>query len=188
MQRHVSRILDEYLVASARAGDKAAFSQLATRWQPKLLAHAYRLIGDKELARDIVQDGWSDIVKGLSRLDDVAVFPAWAYRVVSRRTADTIRRIQRQRKIKTFYADQPKRADPSVSSIESRADTQPLLAALMTLPSQQRATMALFYLEGFSVAEISVALSVPVGTVKTRLMNARRKLRVLLEGDMNDES
>ena len=47
MRRDAARILDEYLVASARAGDRADFSQLAERWQPKLLAHAYRLMGDR---------------------------------------------------------------------------------------------------------------------------------------------
>ena len=58
MTRHQGRILDEYLAASARAGDRAAFGQLAARWQPKLYAHACRLMGDAELARDVVQEGW----------------------------------------------------------------------------------------------------------------------------------
>ena len=92
MRRDKARILDEYLVASAKAGNRAAFQQLAERWQPKLLSHAYRLMGDREAARDIVQDCWRDIVTGLSRLDDVALFPAWAYRIISRRAADGIRR------------------------------------------------------------------------------------------------
>jgi len=108
MRRDAARILDEYLVASARAGDRAAFSQLAERWQPKLLAHAYRIMGDREAARDIVQDGWGDIVKGVHRLNDVATFPAWAYRIISRRAADAIRRLQRQRKISNSYAHEPK--------------------------------------------------------------------------------
>ena len=183
MRRDAARILDEYLVASARAGDRAAFSRLSKRWQPKLLAHAYRLIGDTEAARDIVQDGWADIVKGVARLDDTATFPAWAYRIISRRAADAIRRIQRQRKINSAYAHEPKPSTISVNSIEAGADAQPLQHAIATLPFEQRAAIALFYLEGFSVAEVSVALSVPAGTVKTRLMAARRKLRAVLEGD-----
>lgn len=183
MRRDAARILDEYLVASARAGDRAAFSQLAQRWQPKLLAHAYRLIGDTELARDIVQDGWGDIIKGVSRLKDAALFPAWAYRIISRRTVDTIRRLQRQRKITTAYANEPKPSSLSTAGIEAEADATPLRQAMAALPAKQRATIALFYLEGFSVAEVSVALSVPAGTVKTRLMKARRKLRAALEGE-----
>ena len=59
-------------------------------------------------------------------------------------------------------------------------------AAIATLPRDQAATIALFYLEDMSVGEVSTALDVPVGTVKTRLMHARRKLRSVLEGDDDD--
>jgi RNA polymerase sigma factor (sigma-70 family) len=59
-----------------------------------------------------------------------------------------------------------------------------LQAALAALPEVQRATVGLFYLEDLSVAEVAVALNVPAGTVKTRLMHARRTLRAVLEGDV----
>ena len=55
--------------------------------------------------------------------------------------------------------------------------------AIRTLPPEQQAAIALFYLEDMSVAEVAVALDVPAGTVKTRLMHARRKLRGALEGE-----
>lgn len=183
MRRNAAHILDEYLAASARAGDRAAFSRLAARWQPKLLAHAYRLIGDAELARDIVQDGWRDIVKALPKLDDAALFPAWAYRIISRRAADTIRRAQRQRKLTESYLSEPKPTASTIDTIEAGADSGPLRRAMAALPPEQRAAIALFYLEGFTVAETAAALSVPAGTVKTRLMTARRKMRAALEGD-----
>jgi DNA-directed RNA polymerase specialized sigma24 family protein len=57
-----------------------------------------------------------------------------------------------------------------------------LRAAVRALPPEQRAAIALFYFEGMTVAETAVALDVPAGTVKTRLMHARRKLRNALEG------
>ena len=59
-----------------------------------------------------------------------------------------------------------------------------LRTALAGLPPEQRAAVALFHLEDLSVAETAVALNVPEGTVKTRLMHARRKLRTVLEGAM----
>ncbi len=58
---------------------------------------------------------------------------------------------------------------------------------MATLPASQRAALALFYLENLSVAEIAVALDVPPGTVKTRLMHARRKVRDILEGEANEQ-
>jgi RNA polymerase sigma-70 factor (ECF subfamily) len=67
--------------------------------------------------------------------------------------------------------------------METAADAEPLEKAIAGLPPEQRAAVALFYIEDFSVAEIAVALSVPLGTVKTRLMHARAKLRAALQGE-----
>ncbi len=183
MRRSKARIFDEYLASAARAGDRDAFSRLAERWQPKLLGHAYRLSGDAELARDIVQDAWADIVKGLSGLDDAAVFPAWAFRIVTRRAADAIRKVQRQRKTMDAFAAEPSPSEDVEGEVSSRA----LSEAMTALPPEQRAAIALFYREDLSVAEIAAALSVPAGTVKTRLMHARRKLRDALEGGVSHE-
>lgn len=185
MRPNVSRIYDEYLVASAKAGDSSAFSRLAENWQKRLLAHAYRLTGDPELALDVVQDGWADIVRGLPSLKEPSVFPAWAYRIITRRAADIIGRAQRKRRTEAAYAAEPVKQDISATQMETLADTSPLHLAIEALPTKQRAVIALFYLEEFSITEISVALSVPAGTVKTRLMHARQKLRATLEGENN---
>jgi len=186
MRRHKGRILDEYLAASARAGDRISLGQLAQRWQPKLYAHACRLTGDAELARDVVQDGWGDIVKGLPRLNDAAMFPAWAYRIIARRVADAIRRAQRDRKLVQSYGAEPAVATAESAEMEAYADRAPLCRAMAVLSPEQRAAIALFYTEDFSVAEIAAALNIPAGTVKTRLMHARRKLRQALEGGTDD--
>lgn len=183
MTRHIARLFDEYLAAAARAGDRAAFGCLAEHWQPKLLAHAWRLMGEAEAARDVAQDAWVDIARGLERLEDAALFPAWAYRVVSRRAADAIRKRSRARRLDAAVAAEAPRADDAAGRMETAADTEPLARAIAGLPPEQRAAVALFYLEDFSVAEIAAAPNVPAGTVKTRLMHAREKLRAALKGD-----
>ncbi len=66
---------------------------------------------------------------------------------------------------------------------ETAGDEERLRAAVQALPPDQRAAIALFHFEDMSIAEVAVALDVPAGTVKTRLMHARRKLRAALEGD-----
>lgn len=187
MRRSAARIFDEYLAASARAGDRAAFERLAARWQPRLLAHALRLTGDMEMARDVTQDGWRDIVARLARLNDAALFPAWAYRIVSRRAADAIRRASRKRRLNAAYAAESAQNVETSARMEALADAAPLNRALAALSPDQRAAVALFYREDLSVAEIAAALQVPAGTVKTRLMHARRKLRETLEGGKSDD-
>ncbi len=170
------RVFDEYLAASARAGSRIALGQLATRIQPRLLGHACRLTGDVEAARDVVQESWIEIVRGLPRLDDASAFPAWAFRIVSRRCARWVRRQQRSRRLDAAYAAEP--AETTTRDGGERAsDAARLARAIASLPPDQGAAIALFYLEDLSVAEIAVALDAPSGTVKTRLMHAREKLR-----------
>ena len=56
MTRDTERIFDEYLVIAARAGDRDALARLVARYQPRLLRHAWRVVGDAERARDMVQE------------------------------------------------------------------------------------------------------------------------------------
>ena len=180
MVRSVARILDEYLVAAARAGDRRAFGALAARWHGKLVAHAWRLTGDPEMARDAAQNAWLEIARGLHRLADERAFPAWAYRIVSRRCAKLIGTAVRRREAEGMLAAEPEVEEAAPGS---HIDGMRLRREIAQLPAEQSSAIALFYLEEMSVAEVAVALDVPVGTVKTRLMHARRKLRGALEGE-----
>ena len=85
-----------------------------------------------------------------------------------------------RRKLGEALAEQPEPASPIVGEV---LDRERLRLAIAGLPADQRSAIALFYLDEMSVAEVAVALAIPVGTVKTRLMHSRRKLRSALEGD-----
>ncbi|CAN5226936.1 hypothetical protein BH24PSE1_BH24PSE1_04970 [soil metagenome] len=99
MTRSAARILDEYLVAAARTGDRKALEMLAERWNRKLIAHAWRVTGHRDLALDAAQAGWVEILRSLPRLQDDRTFPAWAYRIVSRRCSRQINAIVRDRRL-----------------------------------------------------------------------------------------
>ena len=185
MQRNTQRILDEYLVSAALTGDGAAWRTLVLRWQPRLLGHAWRLLGEADRAKDVVQEAWLDIVRGLSRLNDPAAFPAWALQIVTRRCQRLYRDNARDRQWADVVEPQSD-VDNSSDDHEIAIDIQQMQRALLALPAPQRAALALFYQESLSVAEIAVALDVPPGTVKTRLMHARRRVRALLEGVGNE--
>jgi RNA polymerase sigma factor (sigma-70 family) len=180
MTRPTARIFNEYLVAAARTGDRKAFGLLAARWNGKLVSHAWRLLGDGDQAQEAVQEAWVEIVRGLGRLSDERSFPAWAYRIVSRRCAGTVRGEIGRRKLGEALTAEPL---PMEEAAASEVDLARMRRAIRTLPPEQRAAVALFHLEEMSVAEVAVALDVPAGTVKTRLMHARRKLHAALEGE-----
>lgn len=175
------RRLDDWLVAAVQAGDRAAFDRLARRWHARLSAHAWRLTGDREAARDAAQAAWVEIARGVGRLRDPRAFPAWAYRIVTRRCARAVGRLQADRDLVRAVAREP------LVTTDEAPDAGPDLGrldrAIRALPPGQRAALALFHFEELSVAETAVALDIPAGTVKTRLMHARRALRAALEGD-----
>jgi len=181
-----NRLLDAYLVAAARAGDGRAFDALVRRWQSRLTAHAWRLLGNHDQARDAVQEAWSEIARGLGRLQDEKVFPAWAFRIVSRRCARQVRANQRSRALGEAVAAAP--GEIASEEVYGGREIDRLRRAIRHLPPEQRAAIALFYFEDLSVAEVAVALDTPAGTIKTRLMHARRKLRAELEGDIPCET
>ncbi len=177
MSASTAKILDEYLVADARAGSRQAATQLVRRWHPKLVAHAWRLTGDRELAHDAVQSAWGEIIRGLPKLREERAFAAWAFRVVSRACNREIGSLVKARELKTAIENEPR--EP-VSAPDEPSEIGLLRAAIRQLPSGERAAIALYHFEELRVAEVAVALAVPVGTVKTRLMNARKKLRTIL--------
>jgi RNA polymerase sigma factor (sigma-70 family) len=176
MPREVGQVFDEMLVLYAQAGRRDALDRLASRWRPRHLTHARRLLGSNDRAADAVQDAWVSIVRGLWRLNDPTRFPAWSYAILTRRCQDMMRRStwQQETSLDENVADGPPIED---------SNAHDLRAGLNSLPTDQRAAVALFYRDGLAVAEIARALSIPVGTVKTRLFHARRALRRYLTGD-----
>lgn len=182
------RALDAYLAAAARVGDKAALGRLVERWHSKLLAHAWRLTGETELAADVVQEAWADVLRGIGGLDDVAAFPSWAYRIVTRRCARAIGSLKRRRDGQAALQREPNTQSLEGDRPELAAEMDVVRTAMAKLPAGQRAALALFYLEGLRVAEVAVAMDLPVGTVKTRLMHARNKLRARLQGEDDEQA
>jgi len=182
MSRTPDDIEDELLVLQCQTGDAEALKTLIGRWQTRLGRLAYRLTGEREAARDSVQEAWLSIIRGVARLDDPARFRSWAYRIVRNKCADWVRRrgVQRVADEELRTVAPPESADPPASS-DSSEEMERLREALANLPDEQRAILSLCYLDGMSVAEIAKVFDIAVGTVKSRLFHARSRLRKALE-------
>ncbi|MFZ1773025.1 MAG: RNA polymerase sigma factor [Rhizobiaceae bacterium] len=182
--KSAEKALEALLVVQAQGGNQPAFARLVALRGARLQAHAVRLLGEREPANDIMQESWLEIWRGLGALRESTAFLPWALRIVTRRVARFIARRQRDRKLTPGF--EAPTFQPETAS--TAADAAAIRAALATLSPQQRATVALFYLEDMTVAEVAVALDVPVGTVKTRLMHARARLRARLKGEDNGKT
>ena len=184
---HKRRALSAWYVSRLRGGDRDAARGLVDLWGPRLTAHAVRLLGEAEAARDAVQEAWIDIFRGIHGLNDDTAFLPWALRIVSRKIARVIAGRQKDRKLAEAARNEPKEDTTPPMDIVAEDDALRVRRALETLSPDHRATIALFYLEDLTVPEVAEALGVPVGTVKTRLMHARQRLRAELEGEDNGQ-
>jgi len=177
--RTTEDIHDELLVMQCQDGDGESLIALVNRWQPRLLCHAMRLTREHEAAMDVVQDAWVAIVRGIRRLDDPACFAPWAYRIASNKCADWTRQRQRQRA--NFASLDVEPAAKEVPPEDAQDEVAIIREAIERLPHEQQAILSFFYVEELSIRDIAEALSLPVGTVKSRLHYARNNLKEVIE-------
>ena len=161
-----------------QSGRVKALEILVSRWQKRLWKYAYRLVGDTEAAWDITQESWLGIIRGISRLNDPARFRSWAYRIVTNKASDWIRK---SRTVKQAGAELSDR----LGAGEVQDDRQPenkdtgVRELLEKLDMKKKVVLNLRYFEELSIPEIGAALKIPNGTVKSRLHNARNELKEL---------
>lgn len=194
MQRTAAEIYDEWLVIRSQSGDEAALRELVSRWHTRLHLHARRLVDQAHAADDVVQEAWLAIVRGLRRLNDPARFGPWAYRIVTNKCSDWVRRqaCGRTRGQSHDGEAHTVAADDGLAAARDATDHDDELYALRKamreLAPTHRAALALHYLDGLSIAEIAMAMNVPPGTVKSRLHHARERLRAIVERNERIES
>ena len=182
MGRTQGDIYNEWLVLRCQDGDSEALTQLIQEWQPRLVRLAWRLTADRDAAGDLVQDAWIAIVRGLRRLDDPARFRSWAFRIITNKCVDwTRKRVVQRRATEDLAHFTPVITDERSSSSMLQNEQRRIRDAVAALPNEQRAIVSLHYLDGMAQAEIARVLSLPVGTVKSRLFHARSLLKQAIE-------
>jgi RNA polymerase sigma-70 factor (ECF subfamily) len=190
--RTPDKIHDEWLVLAAQSGEVEAFQTLMRRHLPAMARHARRLTGDSDAAAEITQDACLAIVRGLGRLDDPATFEPWVLRIVANKAADWIRRRRRQREVERSVA--PEVVEECGVRFDNGLSAQPaetirlVRQALKALPRGLQVVVGLYYAEGRSVAEAAGVLGVPLGTVKSRLHSARRRLKAIIRGNDHEQT
>lgn len=182
MNRDSRQVLTEMLVLSAQGGSEAAFKDLHDLWRADLRRLALTRVERPDAADEVSTDIWLAIARGLSRLDDPACFPRWAFRIVERRCTDWIRqRDLARRRQKTASAEAVELAPSPSQPTEESDDVFQLRVAVAALPVDDRKLLHLFYDLGRTVSEIAESFEIPAGTVKSRLFSVRESLKQILE-------
>jgi RNA polymerase sigma-70 factor (ECF subfamily) len=159
-------------------GASAAFGKLVLRYRKLVIAVAYRLCGDAALAEDIAQDAFIRVWDRLADYRPSGNFKAWLVRIATNLTIDAMRKRRPVVDIDDVPLVEPGQGPEAAALSSERAAA--VRAALMRLPMQSRAVLVLREYQALSYREIADVLDIPLGTVKSRLNDARRRLKAEL--------
>jgi RNA polymerase sigma-70 factor (ECF subfamily) len=176
---------DAELLARHVDGDPDAFAELVRRHRDRLWAIALRTLGDREEAADAVQDALVSAFRAAHTFRGQSAVTTWLHRITVNACLDRARRAASRRTAPVADEGNFEALMEPHESAEAPAERgelhRELLAALATLPPDQRAVLVLVDMQGYSVAEAAEVLDVPPGTVKSRVYYALRALRRALQ-------
>ncbi len=164
---------DASLVRAAREGDRRACEELFRRYSPWLRARLRQRCADVVLLDDVVQDVFVAVWTGAARGDEIRDVPGWLWRIGQRRLID----VQRKQGARHRLFGLLKRERPAEDAVLAGVPSAELTAALDRLSPEHRQVIDASVLGGLTMEQIAARLGIPVGTVKTRVMRARRLLR-----------
>ncbi len=178
---------DRGLVARMAHGDENAMGHLYDRLGAPLYALAFRMLGERADAEEVVMDAFMQAWQNAETFDHQrGSVGAWLTVMVRSRAIDRSRARSRQEKKVVIHGGSEEaagvsmhREDPS-RSVEVTEERRIVIAALGGLPEAQREAIALAYYDGLSQTQIAEKLQLPLGTVKTRVRDGMRKLRSVL--------
>lgn len=163
---------DPTAIQHSRGGDREAFRHLVERYQTEAVGHAVAILGNREDARDAVQEAFIDAFQALGRFDLSCRFYPWFYTILR----NCCYKLAARRKIReTSSTDELEILAPA-SGVTSE-EMLMLERALLELSPQERELLTLKHLDGLSYEELAERLDVPQGTVMSRLYHARKHLR-----------
>ena len=185
---------DRELLEQAKRGSEDAFAQLVLDNQNRVYSLALRLVNDREEAADLAQEAFVKAWQGLSSFQGESSFATWIYRLTTNACIDWLRKQKRRESVEPAVSLDDEDSgwaepagwdqDPQLQ-LERRELGQALARALDRLPEWQRRVLTLRELSGLSYQEISSALDIDLGTVKSRIARARLNLRKILLEDGN---
>ncbi len=171
------------LIERCRSGDDTAFAGLVDRYKDLVYGLIYRMVPDKSAVDDLAQDVFLKVHRGMPYFRGEARLSTWIYRIVQNACVQwqTDRRREAPLQVESA-SDKPPREfgseDAAFGDIEVR---DRLHKAIAQLPANYQLLISAHYLQGVQYDALAEALDIPLGTVKTHLYRAKRRLRELLQ-------
>jgi RNA polymerase sigma-70 factor (ECF subfamily) len=175
----VEHLSDHGLLALIGRGDREAFARLYDLYGAAAYSLAARIVRDRELAADVVQNVFLAVWTGATQFDPARGQPStWIMTMTHHKAVDMVRREQRRRTEPLDVVGDHTAADAPVDEQAWRGVARGhVREALQRLPDPHREVIELAYFAGYSQSELADRLAVPIGTVKSRTFAAMRALR-----------
>ena len=178
---------DEHIIERALTGDADAFGEIVKRWERKIFALAYGMLGREEDARDATQETFVAAFKNLRAFRGEAKVSSWLHRIAVNQCITKQRRakvrneaaLDDDEKIATSFAAPVEYLPASVAEGQERIDA--VRRAVNALPTELRQVVVMKEFEDLTFREIADVLDLPLSTVKSRLYTALRQLQMRLE-------
>ncbi|MDQ1597148.1 MAG: polymerase sigma-70 factor, subfamily [Microbacteriaceae bacterium] len=170
----------ESLLARVAEGDQQAFGELYDQISPRVFGLIRRLLVDHAQSEEVTQEVFLEIWQSATRYQPSrGGATTWILTMAHRRAVDRIRSSQsgRDRDVKIGIRDYVAEYDNVAETVETTIENERVKEALSQLTELQRQAVTLAYYGGYSHSEVAAMLSVPIGTVKTRLRDAMIRLR-----------
>lgn len=183
MPRCESEDMETPVIEAIRAGDRYAFSEFLGRNSGWVRGVVFGVLGDRDYVDDAVQQVWTAAWLRIGELRDASRWRSWLYRLARNAAIDFGRAATRRRKrFQSLDSGAPEPGAAPSSPSKSTPSRGEMLAAITALPALYREPFVLRHLSGWSYREIGNVMGLPVDTVETRLVRARRLLREALKG------
>jgi RNA polymerase sigma-70 factor (ECF subfamily) len=176
---------DRPVLEAVQRGDHSAFREFLRRQERWVRGVVYAVLGDRDRVDDVVQQVWTTLWERCGELRDTQRWRPWLYRLARNAAIDAGRETTRRRGLSDRLAESlngsPAGATPP-GELANAERQSTVLQAIAALPAHYREPFVLRHLEDWSYREIAAVLDLPVDTVETRLVRARRMLREALGG------
>lgn len=166
------------LIARAQSGDATAFDEIMVQHERRVVAIAWRMLGNREEARDAAQETFLRVYRHLHKFDLERDFAGWLYRITVNVCRDHMRRRGRMTSIDESEAAELIASDTDIEAGALRSQQRALVVrALSTLSQKERAALVLRDLEGLATEEVARILGSTPTTVRSQISTARAKIK-----------
>lgn len=182
MAKDTTKILKTKLSRDITAERKVLFQEKMDSVKNELYSFAYRLMGNREDAEDLLQESYFKAYKYFHQLRDTNKFKEWVFQITANQFRNQLKKKKRER---TYFVDdfsvigeKPQQSNMNPDNLYEGIDiSEKVKAAIDNLHPKMKTALVLFELQGFNIDEVAGILGISPGTVKSRLHYARKRLK-----------